>query len=217
MTITMTKPIKALLGFKKSSAGDVLARGNAVLVGVYADKDDYTNPPIDVAAFKSQLDGLSNGISAALDGGKQAIAQREHQKEVVIKSLRQLGQYVEVACKDDMTIFLKSGFQPLTAIRTPKVPVSDHFRKIVAGKNSGHMEVTLVAQPDAFAYVLHYAAVGQGGALAPWVEADRENQARNSGIRVDARHDLRISGPCPNQRRLFRLERVGHSNRDIAV
>ncbi len=88
------KPIKASLGFKKVSANDVAARGNAVLAGVYADKDDYPNPPIDQATLKSQLDTLSAAISAALDGGKKAIAEREHQKEVVIKSLRQIGHYV---------------------------------------------------------------------------------------------------------------------------
>src|SRR5690242_18165451 len=122
--MTQTKPIKASLGFKKSSANDVLNRGNAVLGGVFSDKEDYINPPVDEATLKNQLDALSVDITAALDGGKKAIAAREHQKEVVIKSLRQLGHYVEENCKDNMPIFLKSGFEPVSTTRTKVGPLS---------------------------------------------------------------------------------------------
>src|SRR5262249_9379882 len=164
------KPIKASLGFKKASANDVWARGNAVLAGIFADKDDYPSPPIDQAMLKSQLDTLSAGISASLDGGKKAIAEREHQKEVVIKSVRQLGHYVEENCKDDMTTFLKSGFQPVSSTRTVGTPASEWFRKIVAGKNSGQLEVSLMAQADAISYLLRWAAVSQGGSPGTWTE-----------------------------------------------
>src|ERR1051326_4286022 len=105
--MTNTKPIKASLGFKRSSVMDVQVRATAVLEGVYTDKDDYPDPPVDQATFKTQIDALSGGITAALDGGKKAVAARQHLKEVVIKSLRQLGHYVEVNCKDDMPTFLK--------------------------------------------------------------------------------------------------------------
>jgi hypothetical protein len=168
--MTNTNSIKALLGLKKIPVSQVLARGNAILAGVYTDTADYANPPIPEATLKSQLDGLSAAISAALDGGKTAIAQRDQQKEAVIASLRQLGHYVEVACNGNITIFLKSGFQPATLVRTPKLPASDRFRKIVTGKKAGQAEVTLVAQSEAFAYQLQYAAEGQGGVLGPWVE-----------------------------------------------
>jgi hypothetical protein len=81
---------------------------------VFSAKDDYPNPPVDSATLKSQIESLSGSITAALDGGRQAIAAREHLKEVVIKSLRQLGHYAEENCKDDMETFLKSGFQTVS-------------------------------------------------------------------------------------------------------
>lgn len=168
--MTQTTSIKAVLGFNKDSAKDVLARVNAVLGGVYADKDDYPNPPVDQATLKSQADALSAGITAALDGGKKAIAEREHQKRVVIKSLRQIGHYVEENCKDDMTIFLKSGFNAVSSTRTPASPLSGAFRKIAAGANSGQMLVTLVAIAEALSYVLRWAPVAAGGTLGTWIE-----------------------------------------------
>jgi hypothetical protein len=168
--MTQAKPIKASVGFKKVSAGDVVARANAVLDGLYTAKDDYTNPPVDQATLKAQIDALSAGITAALDGGKKAVARRGHLKEVVIKSLRQLGHYVEANCKDDMPTFLKSGFQPISRIPTPAAPLSESIRKIAPGKNSGQMEVKLVSRQDAFSYQLHWAAVGTSGTLSNWTE-----------------------------------------------
>jgi Fibronectin type III domain len=164
------KPIKASLGFKKVAAGDVASRAHAVLDGLFADKDDYATPPMDQATFKGQIDALSAAMAAALDGGKKAIAAREHQKEVVIKSMRQLGHYAEETCKDDMNTFLKSGFQAASTTRASAQPLSDWIRKIVPGKNSGQMLVSIIAHADALAYQLRWASVGQGGALGNWTE-----------------------------------------------
>ncbi|HEY2380118.1 MAG TPA: fibronectin type III domain-containing protein [Terriglobia bacterium] len=168
--MTQTIPIKASLGFKQTSAQDVLARVNAVLGGVFTDKGDYPNPPIDQATLKSQADALSAGISAALDGGRKAIAEREHQREVVSKSLRQIGHYVEENCKDDMTIFLKSGYNAVSSTRVPATPLSGSFRKIVPGANSGQMLVTLMVQANALSYVLRRAPAAPGGMPGTWIE-----------------------------------------------
>jgi hypothetical protein len=168
--MTQSKPIKASLGFKKTSAGGVVARANAVLGGVFAAKDEYPTPPVNQATLKAQIDALSAGITAALDGGKKAIAEREHQKEVVIKSLRQLGHYVEENSKDDMPTFLKSGFQPIISSRTPAPPVSEWFRKFAPGKNSGQMQVWIRARQDALSYQLRSAPAGPGGTPGNWTE-----------------------------------------------
>jgi hypothetical protein len=167
---TKVKPIKASLGFKKVAAGDVVVRATAVLGGLFADKDDYGTPPVDQATFKAEIDTLSAAMAAALDGGKKAIAAREHQKEVVIKSLRQLGHYTEENCKDDMNTFLKSGFQAASTARASAQPLSDWIRKIVPGKNSGQLLVSIIAHADALAYQLRWASAGQGGVLGNWTE-----------------------------------------------
>src|SRR5947199_265512 len=67
--MTQAKSIKASVGFRKLSAGDVLARANAILDGVYTAKDDYANPPVDQATLKTQIDALSAGITAAVGSG----------------------------------------------------------------------------------------------------------------------------------------------------
>src|SRR5438128_8484063 len=44
-------------------------------------------PPVDMPALKAATELLSAKIATAADGGKTAIAQRNHQKEVVVKLL----------------------------------------------------------------------------------------------------------------------------------
>lgn len=79
------------------------------------------------------------------------------------------------------------------------------------------MEVTLVGQREAFAYQLQLAR-GTGWSDGTLGRAShREDPARDGDIRVDAGHDLRISGPCSNRLGLYGLERVFNTNRDLAI
>ena len=93
--------------------------------------------------FKSAIDLLSVKITAAQDGGKKAIAERNHQEQVVIKMMRQLSRYAEDACKDDMTTFLKSGFQATSTVKSASSPLSAWIRTIRQGKKGGQISLSL--------------------------------------------------------------------------
>ena len=162
MSKAKPKPIKAVIGFTKTAPTELLARGTAVYEGISTDAADYPNPPVDMATLKAALDTYSSKITAALDGGSKAIAERNHQGEVVIKILRQLGHYVEVACKDDMPAFLKSGFQPVVIARAAAQPLSQFIRKIVQGATSGQLLVTIAAVLGALTYEIKVGAARGG-------------------------------------------------------
>jgi len=114
-------------------------------------------PPVDMPALKAATDLLAAKIAAAADGGKTAIAEKNHQKEVVAKLLVQLAHYVEANCKDDITIFLSSGFTPAASTKNTTPPVSESIRKIEPGPNSGQMLVTLMKFPGAASYLVQWA------------------------------------------------------------
>jgi hypothetical protein len=149
----------------------VLSRGSAVYAGL-KDNPAFTNPPptVDLTALKSALDDLSAWIGNALDGGKKAIAERNHKQEVVVKMLRQLAHYVEANCKDDINIFLSSGFAPVTTVRQPTPPLSPAIRRIDATQISGQLLVSLVSVTAAFSYQLRWAPVPASGTPGPWTE-----------------------------------------------
>lgn len=161
------KPIKVLGGYTKKSPTDNLAYANAVHAGVFSDPTDYPTPPVDEATFKSNIDALSADITAALDGGKKAIAARNRAEEAVIKMMKQTGLYVETACKDDMTTFLKSGFQPASTTPVVKPPLTQHIRKITAGKTAGTMHLVLMLVDGATAYESRCTPVVNGVAGTP--------------------------------------------------
>src|SRR3989442_13138893 len=87
MSTVNAKPIKALVGFKKTAPNEDLARATAVYTGIKENPTDYPAPTFDLLVFKGVIDTLAAKIPAALDGSRKAIADRNHQREVVIRVL----------------------------------------------------------------------------------------------------------------------------------
>ena len=100
--------ITPILGYTKVSDELFLGRLNAVYSGTNGNPA-YPNPPIDMNAFKADIDSYSGVITEALDGSKKAISEKKKKREALTKSLRLLGRYVEIMCKNDMPTFLSSG------------------------------------------------------------------------------------------------------------
>ena len=159
---TKTITIKALGGYHKKTPTDNLTAANAIHAGIFTDPTDYPKPPIEESAFKNAIDTLSTRITAARDGGKKAIADRNQQEQIVIKMMRQLGQYAEAACNDDVPTFLKSGFQPAPTVKSPRSPLSQWIRSVKTGKVSGQIHIHLVAVDGAATYEVRWASTVNG-------------------------------------------------------
>jgi hypothetical protein len=154
--------IEAVLGLSKLPPAELLQEATAVYTGTNGNPA-FPNPSVDMAVLKTDIDNFSSAITAALDGGKKAIAERNRLAEVLIKTLRQLGKYVEIASKDDMTTLLSSGFRAKSIGRTASSPLSESIRSINPGPNSGQLLVAIAADPDALSYEIRWGAVGAGG------------------------------------------------------
>ena len=132
MSTKKQHPIKAQLNFRKLKPEVVLSSSTHIFTEIY-NNTHYTPPqapppPVDAATLKSANDALAGAIAAAVDGGKKAIAHKNAQKEVVVKLLTQLAHYAEANCKEDMTIFLSSGFTAKSSTRAKTPPVSEAIR-----------------------------------------------------------------------------------------
>ena len=118
--------------------------------------------PVDMATVKAATDLLSTKITAAAEGGKTAVAEKNRQKDVVVKLLIQLAQYAEVNCKDDETTFLSFGFTLALSTKAKTPPVSESIRKVEPGPNSGEMLMTLMKFLGAVSYLVQFAPVVNG-------------------------------------------------------
>jgi hypothetical protein len=162
------KLIKAALNFQKALPEQVLSQGHALLKGLTGNLN-FTNLPVDLNAFKAELDTYAAAIAEAKDGGKKAITLRNKQGGVVIRTIKQLATYVELNCKDDMNIFLSSGFQPRSSARTPAQPLDQPMILKIDQGTPGQLLVSIKAVRKAKSYELRFGTVGTGGAApAAW-------------------------------------------------
>jgi len=164
----MAQLIQASLAFTKMAAAELLSFLNAVYARIKDNPAFTLSLPFDIAVLKTAIDGYAAAVNEALDGSKKAIAERNRQREVVIKMLRQLAHHVEAASKDDLTVFLSSGFDVRLTMRARSQPVSEFIRKIDPGDNSGQLLVSVMAVPDAYSYQVRWAPAGTPEAASTW-------------------------------------------------
>jgi hypothetical protein len=82
--------IKPLDGFSGVSDADVIVRCNTIQTNI--DGNSYfAVPPVDPATLKKEIDKFSALVTQAHDGSKKAIAEKNKQREVVIKMVRLRG------------------------------------------------------------------------------------------------------------------------------
>ena len=162
------KLIKAALNLQRALPEQVLSQGLALLKGLTGNSN-FTNLPVDLNVFKADLDIYAASIAEAKDGGKKAITLRNKQGEVVIRTIKHLATYVELNCKDDMNIFLSSGFQPRSSARTPAQPLDQPTILSIDQGPTGQLLVSIKPVRKAKSYELRCGAVGAGGAVpAAW-------------------------------------------------
>lgn len=162
------KPIKPLEGYTVMSDADVVARGMAVETGLTGNSH-FATLPVDLATLKANIDSFNALISEALDGSKKVIAQKDKQREAVIKMLRLLGRYVEVTSDGDMAIFTSSGFLPASTTKVPPSPLPlPVIRSVDNGVLSGELVVQVESIPKAVNYEIRYGAVVNGAAPSSW-------------------------------------------------
>lgn len=162
-----TKEIIALVGFDGVSNGDVLHRGVNIQTSLTGNSN-FPNPPVDLAVLKAALETFAALTAQALDGSKQVIAQRNHQRMTVIHMLRILARYVEMASNGDLAVFQTSGFEAAPMTRVTKPPLSERIRKVERGNNSGEIAAWVQRMRGASSYEFRWGQPAAGAVPAAW-------------------------------------------------
>jgi hypothetical protein len=166
----MANQVRVKLTYSRLSHTEVATEAVAVVDGL-TNNPNFTAPPITPAELKAQVEIYVSLIAAANDGGKKAIIERDKQRAVVVKMLRQLGHWVEANCKEDAGILQSSGYQQASVNRTaPQVLDSPPSFKVENGPNSGQMIVRGKPVSKAVSYTVRFAALGADGKPGTWTE-----------------------------------------------
>jgi hypothetical protein len=191
--------IKAKRGFKRLLAPALVSQARAVAKG-FIGNSNLTAPPVDPKALQAAADDLSTKYTDSLDGSKKAKEALRAARTPVINMLEDLANYAETACKDDMTIFLSSGFQAKASTRTPQVQPPAPKIKAVRQGPTGVALVDIEAVNGARGYVIEYGVIGNGGTPpAAWMNTPA----------VKSRPATRISGLTPGVNYAFQVRALG--------
>ncbi len=200
--------IKPLEGYTAMSDADIVQRGTAAQTGLTGNSN-FQNLPVDLAVLKTDIESLSALIAESLDGSKKVIAQKNKQREAVIKMLLLLGRFVEVHCNGDMAIFTSSGFVPASTAKVPPAPLPlpvirsvDHERRN-RGPGRGHSQGRPLRNSS-------WRAGQRRCARLMDEQSGHEGQATRWFSGSDARHGLRVSSSRVRQGRLHRLDGLGN-------
>jgi hypothetical protein len=197
----MTKPktIKAVDGYSRTSDADIVVRASAVLTSLTGNAH-FTALPVDLATIKTNIDSFAALVAEAEDGGKKVVAEKNKQRQVVIKMLRLLSRYVEVNSNDDMSIFTSSGFVAATRMKTPPAPLPmPVIRSVDHGAISGELVVQFQAIPKALSYELRWGQFVNGAVSGPWT----------SKVVTAARPPIGIQGLTPGTVYAFQVRAQG--------
>lgn len=138
---------------------------------------------------------FAQAIADAAGGGKEFTSAKYAKRAIVVSLMRQLASYVAVACQDDMTKLLSSGFPVQKPNRTPAVvpptPGTPSCTQLLTG------QVMASAGPSAGAYIYNSRAAL---ASAPTVYVQHQ---QSTGSKVT------YSDLTPGQVYLFEFNAVG--------
>ena len=93
---------------------------------------------------------------------------RRAQREVVLKMLRQLAQYVEAVADNDPAVIARSGFDAMSVARSAPQPLSTPAIRRIDQGISGQLLIVIPGIRKAQTYELRQATVATGGAVGPW-------------------------------------------------
>jgi hypothetical protein len=195
--------IKAKKSFKTLKVPGALTRGRVVLDGMFnKDNPNFTDPPpaVDAPTFKNSLDELAVRYSESLDGGKKAKEALKKAFDAVIHFLDLLAHHAETYSKNDMTIFLSSGFEAASTARTSAGPLAQPTIESTKQGSTGQAVIKLKAVRGARSYLVQYGLMGPDGAPpASW----------SSTPAIKAKPATRIDGLQPGKMYAFQVRALG--------
>ena len=160
--MTKVKKLKALFDFVREPDETFVSRLTVIHDKMFGNTA-FPTPPVDLAVFKTGITSYAAAAAAALDGGKQAKADKKKQHDALVKMAEQLGHYVEANSNDDPATFTSSGFEIRPTTRVPPQPLDQPAITGIAQGKTGELLVSVTPVAKARIYEIHYAPVAAGG------------------------------------------------------
>ncbi len=156
---------------------------------------NYPTPLPTIPILTAANAEFAQAIADAAGGGKEATSAKNAKRAIVVSLMRQLASYVAVACQDDMTKLLSSGFPVQKPNRTPAVvpptPASPTCTQLLTGQ-------VMASSGPCFGTYIYNSRVALASAPTTYVQHQQSTGSKAT-----------YNGLTPGQLYLFEFNAVG--------
>ena len=195
----MTNHLRVSLGFSTDTDPQVADFAGVIITNMTGNAA-FPNPPVTLANLKILLQKFRDAKTAQSDGGPSATAAKKAARGQLIDALRQLAQYVEQNCHDDLPTLLSSGFTPVTHNNRQHPLLKPVIVRIDNG-SPGQLLPKVKPVPNAASYESRYAATDPTGTYGPF---------QAGGVGTDSRA-IPINNLTPGTLYTIQIRAVGGS------
>ena len=110
---------KVSISFVNDDTDSQLSTRTTGILQALTDNTNYPTPTPALAVMETTLTTFNDALAAAVGGGVVLTLEKNDARAALVALLRQMGSYVQLTCKGDMTKLLTSGFPTQKTARTP--------------------------------------------------------------------------------------------------
>jgi hypothetical protein len=187
--------VKPSVSFLTASPDAVLVTDVTTIVTSLTGNTNYPTPAPALTLITTANSAFTAAIAAAADGGKQALSDRNAKRAELVSLMRQLANYVQGACLNDMTKLLSSGFPVQKPDRSPaSVPVTPVTPKVTQGLTG---EANMATRAVDFTYIYNW-RVALASKPDDFVQHGQSTSSRT-----------KFEGLTPGEKYIFQCNAVG--------
>ncbi len=145
--------VKPSVSFLTTDSDALLITDTGGIITALTGNTNYPTPAPTLAVIQTALDAFVAAVADAANGGVTQTSIKNDKRAALVGLLRQLASYIHVACKDDLTILLSSGFpiqkpqrQPIGVLPAPTGLV------VSLGSRTGELNASATPVPGAAIY-----------------------------------------------------------------
>ena len=185
--------LKVIIGFSDLRDDDLDIQAAKILLDLTG-IINYTTPVPDLATVQVSLSAYENALTSAQNGGAEKTAIKDKARKELETLLKQLGTYVQLNCKNDLSILLSSGFDANKSSSPVGMLPKPTNLKIENGPNIGSTKITLDKIKGASSYLFEYATAPLTAATNWIVKVGTTRTFIDEGLTSGQQYVYRVAG-----------------------
>lgn len=141
---------KVSLGFGRLTDGDLDNFAHGV-INAMTGNATYPTPPVTIANLQAATDDFTAKMAAAQTGGPADTAAKKNSRQALLGDLRQVANYIQIRCNNNLELLLSSGFEAQSTNRA-SLPLDQPQGLEIDNGSSGQLVASVTPVKNANMY-----------------------------------------------------------------